>query len=310
MISLRSLSRLAPLFLGLAVAPAIFAADTIRVATYNLENYLEQAAGTRLAKSAAAKAKIRESIRALKPDVIALQEVGGEAALLELRASLKADGCDFPYWNITPGFDTNIFVAVLSRLPFTATHPHTNLNYLLSGRRMQVSRGFAEVDIKANDRYAFKLITVHLKSRRQVATADEGDMRLEEARLLRELVDSRLAANPKVNLVVLGDFNDVYDSPAAKEVVGRGANKLVDTRPAERNGDNLPNENPRYNPRNITWTHFYGKEDTYSRIDYILLSPGMARELVPAETYVLALPNWGAGSDHRPVVATFTAQDQ
>ncbi len=310
MISIRSTLCLVPLVMGLAITPAMFAADTIRVATYNLENYLDQAVGTRPAKSVAAKAKIRESIRALKPDVLALQEVGGEAALLELRASLKAEGCDFPYWNITTGFDTNIFVAVLSKLPFTATHPHTNLNYLLSGRRLKVSRGFAEVDIKVSDRYAFKLITAHLKSRRQVAAADEGDMRLEEARLLRELVDSRLTANPKANLVVLGDLNDVYDSPAAKEVVGRGANKLVDTRPAERNGDNLPNENPRYNPRNIAWTHFYGKEDTYSRIDYILLSPGMARELVPAETYVLALPNWGAGSDHRPVVATFTAQDQ
>ncbi len=310
MLFIRYISRLAPLLLGLACSPALLAADTIRVATYNLENYLEQAVGTRPAKSAVAKAKIREGIRALKPDVLALQEVGGVPALLELRASLKAEGWDFPYWQLTTGFDTNIFVAVLSKLPFTATHPHTNLNYLLAGRRMQVSRGFAEVEFKVNDRYAFTLITAHLKSRRPVATADEGDMRLEEARLLRELIDTRLAANPKANLVVLGDFNDVYDSPAAKEVIGRGANKLVDTRPAERNGDSLPNDNPRYNPRNITWTHFYGKEDSYSRIDYILVSPGMARELVPAETYVLALPNWGAGSDHRPLVATFTAQDQ
>ena len=32
--------------------------------------------------------------------------------------------------------------------------------------------------------------------------------------------------------------------------------------------------------RNITWTHYYGAEDTYSRIDYILLSPGMAKVLL------------------------------
>ena len=53
-----------------------------------------------------------------------------------------------------------------------------------------------------------------------------------------------------------------------------------------------------------------GTEDTYSRIDYILLSPGMAREWVKDETYVLALPNWGVGSDHRPLVATFVAEDR
>jgi exonuclease III len=56
--------------------------------------------------------------------------------------------------------------------------------------------------------------------------------------------------------------------------------------------------------------HFYGVEDTYSRIDYILLSPGMAREWVKKETYVLALPNWGVGSDHRPIVAAFEAENK
>jgi endonuclease/exonuclease/phosphatase family metal-dependent hydrolase len=84
----------------------------------------------------------------------------------------------------------------------------------------------------------------------------------------------------------------------------------VDTRPAERNGDNLPPERPGYDPRNIAWTHFYGKEDTYSRVDYILLSPGMAREWNKDETFVLALPNWGLASDHRPIVATLVAADR
>jgi endonuclease/exonuclease/phosphatase family metal-dependent hydrolase len=41
-------------------------------------------------------------------------------------------------------------------------------------------------------------------------------------------------------------------------------------------------------------------------VDYILLSHAMARHLDPAETRVLALPDWGLASDHRPLVATFT----
>ena len=36
----------------------------------------------------------------------------------------------------------------------------------------------------------------------------------------------------------------------------------------------------------------------------------MAREWNKGESYVLALANWGAGSDHRPVVATFLATDK
>ena len=285
-------------------------ADTFSVATYNLENYIDAAAGTRPAKPAIAKAKIRESIRALHPHVLALQEIGGTNALLELRASLKAEGFDYPFWEHVSGFDTNIYVAVLSQFPIVARRSHTREGFLLGGRRFRVSRGFAEIDIQVNPRYTFTLITAHLKSRRPVAVADEAELREQEALVLRETIDARLKINPDANLVVLGDFNDVKDSRAIRIVLGRGKTALTDTRPAEKNGDDQPNLNPRYPPRNITWTHHYGKEDSYSRIDYILVSRGMAREWKTNGTYVLALPNWGIASDHRPIVASFAAEEK
>jgi len=84
-----------------------FAAATFRVATYNLENYLDPPTESHhIVKSAEASAKIRESIKAVKPDVIALEEVGTTNALLELRASLRADGLDFPFWEHVTGADT------------------------------------------------------------------------------------------------------------------------------------------------------------------------------------------------------------
>lgn len=287
-------------------------AETFRVATYNVENYLDQPTESRRnVKSAAAKASVRESIKAMKPDVIAFQEMGSLSALMELRDSLKKAGLDLPNWEHITGFDTNIHVAVLSRFPIVARRQHTNDSYLLNGRRFFVSRGFAEVDIKVNNDYTFTLITAHLKSRRPVPDGDDADMRLEEARLLREKVDTRLASDPNANLVVLGDFNHTYNSPSTKAVMGRGKAALVDTRPAERNGDNQPNPaNPRYSPRNITWTHYYGVEDTYGRIDYILVSQGMAKEWITNETYIPTIPNWGIGSDHRPLVAEFETNNK
>jgi endonuclease/exonuclease/phosphatase family metal-dependent hydrolase len=310
--NLKSLCHRVALGFNATLLCAQLQAESFRVATYNVENYLNKPTETRrYVKSNAAKAIIRESIRAIKPDVIAFQEMGDISALMELRDSLKKEGLDYPNWEHVSGFDTNIHVAVLSRFPIVARRPHTNDNFLLSGRRFQVSRGFAEVDIKVNDHYTFTLLAAHLKSRRPVPEADEAELRKEEARLLRSKVDARLTANPEANIVVLGDFNDTYNTTSTKSVVGpRGNHQLVDTRPAERNGDNLPNPIPRYSPRTVNWTHYYGVEDSYSRIDYIMLSPGMAREWVTNETYIPTIPNWGIGSDHRPLVAAFEAENK
>lgn len=292
------------------VSSTLFAAETFRVATYNVENYLDVGNEMRRPKSPEAKTKVRDSILALQPDVIALQEMGTTNALLELQASLKAGGLDLPFWEHIAGRDTNIHVAILSKFPFCARHPYTNDHFLLSGRRFQVSRGFAEVEIQVNANYKFTLITAHLKSRRPIPEADESEMRQEEAKLLREKIDAHLAADPKINLVVLGDLNDIKDSPSTKMVIGHGKTGLFDTRPAERNGDPSEKINSRSAPRNITWTHFYGVEDNYSRIDYILLSHAMQKEWQPEQTYILASPNWGVGSDHRPIIAGFVAEER
>jgi endonuclease/exonuclease/phosphatase family metal-dependent hydrolase len=253
---------------------------------------------------------VRESILALKPDVIALQEIGGTNALLELRASLKSEGLDYPYWEMVNGFDTNIHVAVLSRFTFVNRRPHPDEVFLLSGRKFRVSRGFAEVDVRVSARYDFTLIATHLKSRREVPEADEAELREQEATVLRGIIEARLTANPDVNLVALGDFNDLRDSRTVKTILGRGKNSLIDVRPVERTGDVSGAIAADAPPRNVAWTYYFAKDDTYSRIDYILLSRGMAREWQRDGTYVLALPEWGVASDHRPIIASFVAEDR
>jgi len=301
------------LVLAAAVVALPSFAETFRVVAYNVENYLDKPTESRReAKSEAAKAQVHANIKALKPDVLAMEEMGQLSALKELQASLKAEGLDLPNLEFVQGFDTNIHVCILSKFPITARHPHTDDSFLLSGKRFRVSRGFSEVDIQVTPNYKFTLLGAHLKSQRPVPEADEAALRLEEAKLLREKIDARLAAEPNANLVVCGDFNTTYDQPPIKALVGTGNKKLIDTRPAEKNGDNQPNPtNPHWSPRNVVWTHYYGKEDSFSRLDYILISPGMEKEWVKDETYVLTIANWGIGSDHRPIVATFdTAKDK
>ncbi len=284
---------------------ALRAAPVIRVATYNLENYLLEPLNSRPAKSPAGRAKVRETLRALHAEVVALQEVGGARALEEIRSGLRADGLDYPFSELIHGPDTNIQLAVISRLPIVARRPHTNDAFLLFGRRFRVSRGFLELDVRAGPRQTLTLIAAHLKSRRPVPEADEAELREQEALILRQHIEARLSREPFAKLAVLGDLNDVMDSKSTRAVIGRGRYALIDTRPAERNGDTEPNPNPRFEPRRVTWTHHFGKEDTFSRVDYILISKSLVRVWVKEETCVLALPNWGVASDHRPIVAGF-----
>ncbi len=41
-----------------------------------------------------------------------------------------------------------------------------------------------------------------------------------------------------------------------------------------------------------------------------MVSPGMAREWATNKTYTPTIPNWGVGSDPRPALATFEAENK
>lgn len=290
--------------LGIWAGSGAAAAEQFSVGTYNLHNYLIHATEHRSGKPVRERSKVREVLLTMRADVLALQEVGSGEALEELRRSLRSGGLEYPFREMVTGYDTNIHVAVLSRFPMVRRTPHTNDYFLLLGRRFQVSRGFAQVTIQVNPGYRFTLLAAHLKSKRRVAYADEAELREKEARVLRRKVNALLAADSDRNVAVLGDLNDTPDSRSVKQVIGRGRSGLVDTRPWEHNGDRD------IRSHRITWTYHYAKEDTYSRIDYILLSRGMAREWERSRTRVVEVADWGLASDHRPIMAVFEAADR
>ena len=275
------------------------------VATFNLENFRATPSGTRPAKSPEARKEVLASIQAMSPDVLALQELSTPSDLADLASSLRDRGLRYPHSESVQGPDTKIMVGILSRFPFTRRRPHTNEQFLLDGRRLKVSRGFAEVEVAVTPRYRFTLINAHLKSKRPVPAFDEREVRELEAQQLRRIVDSLLGANPSVNLVVCGDFNDTPDSRTLRNLLGTGRRKLHDPRPAEWNPSHPFPAHPKSASRPITWTHYYAKDETYSRLDYVLLSSGMVGEWSSGDAYVLATPDWGLASDHRPVAVRF-----
>lgn len=278
-----------------------FGNGAVRIGSFNVENYLLAPTSTRSAKPEASKAKVVESLRVLKADVLGLQEVGGMAALEDLRNRLLRAGLDYPYAVHVQGFDTNIQVALLSRLPLAGVWARTNDMFLLAGQRFRVSRGFLEADVDLGRGERLTVFVAHLKSRRTVVRADEAEIRLEESRLLRRWVDARLQANAEARVVVMGDLNDTPDREPIRLLLGRGRHRLTDTRPSEPNGDSGIRQQGRSGARTVAWTHYYGVEDTYSRVDYVLLSPGAARDWVGSESGIALVPDWGLGSDHRPI---------
>ena len=286
-----------------------FSAQTFTVATYNVENYFLTAFANRKAKTEASRVKVVDAITAIKPDILALQEMGRKEALQELRQRLYKKGLRYSQAIFLEGADAAIHLAVLSRFPIVGNHSKTNATYLLDGKRFQVRRGFVEIEIQVGASYKFILINAHLKSMRQVAFADQAEMRLGEARVLRELIEKRLNANPNENILLMGDLNDAPSRDPIKVLIGKGSTKLIDLRPSEKK-DDQEKVDGRGNDksRRVTWTHYYKTEDQFSRLDYIMASRGMAREL--DSSYVYVTTEWGAASDHRPVVARFVAKDR
>ena len=126
------------LWLG-AVASA---AQSVRVATYNLDNYLVMdrhvggAWRPSYPKPEGEKAIIRNTILSLKPDILALQEIGGTPFLEELRADLAQLGLQYDCAILMQGEDQERHTAVLSRIAPQAVFRHDDLDLsILRGAR-------------------------------------------------------------------------------------------------------------------------------------------------------------------------------
>ena len=229
-------------------------------------------------------------IAAERPDVLALQEMGGEIVFSHFRQALRDAGLDYPYAELLHRGKRNINLALLSRFPIVSVQNRTNDWYSIGPAKVPVSRGFMDVDIQVNPAYRFRLINAHLKSK-VYSPLGQTEMRRNEARLLNKAVRGILDENPEMNLLVVGDMNDDYASAALREVSGRRGGELTDLRPVDRVGD--------------AWTCFEAATDSHSRFDYLFVSKGMKPEVISEQSRVVRDPLTYIASDHRPVVGVF-----
>ena len=271
--------------------------ETLTVATYNVENYtladrmVEGVFRKGYPKPEAEKTALRAVIRGLGADVIALQEIGGEAFLRELQRDLAKEGMDYPYAEVLNAADEDRRVAVLSRRAFSAVVRHTDLTFNYFDRVEKVKRGLLELRL-AGEGGEVTLFVVHLKSR-FTDRKDDPESALQrsgEAVAVRDRVLKIVPEPANARFLIMGDFNDARSSRPVRAMLERGKTKIAEWLPAA-------------DGRGEVWTHFYERGDSYSRVDHMLVSPGLLPLVREQRARIGDAPETSLASDHRPLVA-------
>jgi endonuclease/exonuclease/phosphatase family metal-dependent hydrolase len=273
-------------------------AETLTLATYNIENYgpadRVTEAGYRkdYPKPEGEKQALRTVLRALDADVLVLQEMGGQLYLDELRRDLGAEGLNYPHAVLLAGDDADRHVALLAKRPLTAVRQHTDLEIRYFGQKERVRRGLLEVRLAVAG-HELTVFGLHLKSRYTDRPDDplSGIRRAAEATAVRDRVLQRCADPATARFVVLGDCNDDKNSKALGFLQQRGKTKIAELLPAT-------------DSRGETWTHAFRKNDTYTRVDHVLVSAALRSAVRGGEARIYDGPGWREASDHRPVSVT------
>jgi len=270
----------------------------VRIATYNVENYLtmpRRIGGSLCRKRASPSRKgMPSSGRSWKmsPDIIGLMEIGTPAQFEDLRRRLRREGVDYAESEIPrrPG-------PLAPRRPAEPVS-HRGAPLLgdiplrVGGVTLHSPRGFLDVTVEPVTGQRLRLLCVHLKAKREVADYDATALREAEATFLRRHVREILSRDPETRLVVMGDFNDTKNSRTVWEVSGKPdwPHSLRVLPLTDRNGE--------------SWTECWESADVYSRIDYVMVSKKLEPEIDSTRSAVARFPFWREASDHCPLALT------
>ncbi|MEE9391466.1 MAG: endonuclease/exonuclease/phosphatase family protein [Planctomycetota bacterium] len=155
---------------------------------------------------------LAKAIDDLDADILGVQEVENRAVLEALNAHLKRP---FVYVELIEGNDhRGIDVGLLSRLPVVRAASHRQLDLETNHRfardfplfRVQIAKGeFIEVGV------------LHLKSKRGKAS-ESNAWRRAEADGIRRIVARQRKLEPKVPVVIMGDFNDTREAKTLEPI--------------------------------------------------------------------------------------------
>ncbi|MBR4189591.1 MAG: endonuclease/exonuclease/phosphatase family protein [Kiritimatiellae bacterium] len=277
---------------SLSAAP-VKAEGEFTVLTFNLDHWADEDRdgdpSTLEPKPEAETAAILETLRALSPDVILVQEAAPGAPFERLR-----DALGYPHCHIAAVDPSGLDIAILSRIPLDPVATATNDHYTIGPRKFPVRRGILDATLRFPSGAAVRLLGAHLKSKK-FHEFGQAEMRRNEARLVCNRVRSALKADPAVPVLVLGDLNDTPSSAPLQEIrTYQNKPLLTDLRPTDALGD--------------AWT-YRAEDDACLRHDYALASATLLPYFLPEKTFIPSHPSLAAASDHRPLFLTFRIPD-
>ncbi len=201
----------------------------ITVASQNLLNLREDAGSAKLAKLSRL---VREVLRS--PDIVAVQEVGGLAALRNLAARIRDDDANVLYtaYVEAPGRSGAVGFLVRSGVTVDRVTEHGRNETFLDPRDGTVDRlhDRPPIVIEASaGGLAFSVVAVHNRSLIDVDDAARGEWvrtkRLEQAQSVARLVES--LQDSKV--IAVGDFNAFQFTDGYVDVVGQIRGRVTPT---------------------------------------------------------------------------------
>jgi len=206
------------------------------------------------------------------PDIACLEEIES----LEVLRKFNSDylGGVYSYMVLIDSHDPRLIdVGILSKYKIVDVKTYIDERYKDGRSDYLFSRDCLEItfDIKGKSLTVF---ANHLKSKYgEGPQRKRADLRREvQAKKVAELVRERFKGSDffKKSFVVVGDFNDTPDSEFLKPLIG---------------DLDLENVIDRITDKKERWTHWWDSENVVSQIDYILLSPKLAKDS-PGEPYI------------------------
>ena len=289
--------RLLLVFIIFSLNECLFGNGTVRLATYNLRNYLSMDRHIEglwrqdYPKPEHEKQIVRAIIKEVSADIIALQELGDISYLEELRSDLKLDGLDYPYLVHMKGEDNLRHIGILSKIKPFEVHKHTDLNFKYFKDRLFVRRGLLEVVFDqpfSVDK--FRLFVVHLKSQLSSTKLDPRSelRRVREAEACRDRILERMSKSKEGAFIIAGDFNDHPGSSCFRRFESKGNTRISELLYSS-------------DSRGELWTYFYKREAIYSTVDGFFISTILDALADVGDGHIVDSYSPMQGSDHRAV---------